>query len=356
SWQGLVFYADRGVDETNKVLVTANGHAPEEMDGVLRVAYSGCVGGAEEVPVGSFIFPLGAEWCGLGGGLKSSSFDYTKLEDKHFIIHSASSSAELGFSSNDYITIAYYAFESSGGDSQNLSLVAVDDTKFFFQNNPPSQYAPELGVFLSSFDEPNAKLIVSWDRGSDLDSIDSELVYELNFTPLVGTSTILNEILWNTSTTQLLYEKTVTPADAFLLGLRARDDFGNMSSVATTTWSYPTTNFSITQEASDTWSSVWGTVNHSTAEPDTASFQSFAPQENFLFNKAVVKVRQTLVSDVGNLRLAVYPANASGTLEFASPIGEAVLADVLNPDEAQEQTFTFGSPISVTGAWGERHV
>ena len=349
-WQGLVFYADRGVDETNKVLVTANGHAPEEMDGVLRVAYSGCIGGAEEVPVGSFIFPLGAEWCGLGGGLNSSSFDYTKLEDKHFIIHSASSSAELGFSSNDYITIAYYAFESSGGDSQNLSLVAIDDTKFFFQDDPPSQYAPEIGIPMVSFDEMGSKLSVSWNRGSDLDSIDSELVYELNFTPLVGTSTILDEILWNTSTTQLLYEKTVAPTDAFLLGVRARDDFGNISSVATTTWSYPTTNFSITQEASDAWSSVWGTVNHSTAEPDTASFQSFAPQENFLFNKAVVKVRQTLVNDVGNLRLAVYPANASGTPEFASPLGEAVLASVLNPDETQEQTFTFESSISVTAS------
>lgn len=351
AWEGVVFYVNRPPTETNDWLATTNNFFPKEASGTLAVGYQSCVSGTSNTGVnGSFIFPLAAEACGVGGGLKSSSFNYERLEDTHFVIRSASTTAEFAFSPDNYVTVAYYTLQSTGGGSQNLSLVAVDDTKFFFQGTPPSQHAPELEMFSTSFDDLNTTLTALWDRAADADSIDTELVYELNFTPITDASTTLDDALWAATTTLLSYKKTVAPGDAFLIGFRARDDFGNTSAIATTTWSHPPVSFSITQEASDGWSNTWGTAVHTAIEPDSASFQSFRPEFDFSFNKTVVKIRQTLGSDHGNLRLGVYPANTSGAPDFTTPLGEAILADVVNPNEMQEQTFTFASPISVTAS------
>lgn len=344
AWQGIVVYEDRTPNPVNEVLLTENAYVPDDTSSVVNVAYPSCLTGVAGSSVPSLTIPLGDEWCEGGGGLASSALDFKRLEDDHLLVRSASTTD--AFAQSGYFTLAYYTLKDSGGGRQDLALVALDRTRYPFQPAPPSQNAPHMRMISTSYDPAGGKLLVSWEAATDLDSIDDDLVYELNFTP-TSESNVPADDLWTASTTALSYERTVVPNERLLIGVRARDDFGNVSNVATTTWSAPSAGLPIVQAVETGWSDEWGTVLHSSAEPDTASFQSLVPQGNASFDTVIVKTWQSMVSDTATLRMAVYADNGSGRPDMSRSLGEATLSNVLDPDKEREHAFTFASPIAV---------
>lgn len=347
AWQAMVFYLNRLPNKENTVLTNSNAapHPPQDLSGVLAIVYSSCGGGGEENSVYSLPFPLSSEWCGaVGGGLQTSALTYASLEDKHLLIHLALPADQLNFSLNDYVTVGYYDLSDTGGGRQDFTFVAADETKNYFQNTKPSQKSPVIaGEITKSFNEASSLLTLSWNGATDEDTLDSKVVYDLSFT----TSTDAGEI-WTATSSSPTYQKHVASGDDFIISLRARDDFGNISEVATTSWKYPDVEWYITQEGTGGWSGEFGTVNLNSFEPDTATFQSITPQENISVNKIAVRVMQEQVSDTTDLRIGVYPDTGSSTPNMSVMLGEAVIQNMIRTNENADQTFTFSSPITLS--------
>ena len=214
----------------------------------------------------------------------------------------------------------------------------------------PAHLPPELsGDVGVNFDETNSVLNLDWPPATDADTIDNRLVYEVNFTPVTqtATSTELDDGLWLTAGGEKSYKRTVAPGDNFTIGIRAKDDFGNFSNVALAAWQYPPANFFITQGEADDWSDSWGQVRFSSFEPDSASFQSITPEENFDFDKVAVRLWHDRGADDATARLSVYGSHESGNPNFDDFLGEATVGRVLYPAQDQDFTFTFDGPISL---------
>ncbi len=347
AWQGFVLYRSRDPNQSNTELNTSNELRVTEGDGVVEVIYPRCYGGPSERREQALIFPLSADWCYLGGGLHSSALDRSELEDNHLLVTLADNVESLALSVSDYFTLGFYDFSDSGAGRQILSLAAVDMTRHPFVLHPPENQSPPIldGDFSVDFDPRTSTIGFSLPRAYDPDTLDGNITWESNCSP---PGDDLDPSLWDAGC-----GGTVAPGDAFLIGVRARDDFGNYSSVMTTSWEYPTTMTFISQDLEGGWSNVFGTVVHNyLMEPDTASFQSFSPEENFSFDFVILKFIQELLSgqqqpsDPANLRLSVFSAKEDGSLDNASLLGVTFL-NLYNPNPAQEQTFSFDAPISV---------
>ncbi len=336
-WQAVVFYKNRSPNENNKILSSSDGYAIPDGDGVLPVLFESCAAGVLGTDEDLFILPLGSGWCSSqGGDLYPRAFDWSRLEDFHAIIYTD----EIG--AGDYISVAYYDRNGSG----HFELVATDKAKWFAQAEKPLQRVPELsGDIGIEFNGSESKITLSLPSASDSDSIDSELVYEINFSP--NATSALDEALWNATTTTDEYIKAVAPGDAYLIGVRARDDFGNLSGVATTTWEYPSTQFPVSQTAADGWGAPLGTTQFTANEADTASFQSLSPSESFSFDSVVVRLKQETASDVATLRLSVLGSAGTTTPDFSNVLAETTLGNLINPSPDEEKTFLFASPVNV---------
>lgn len=347
AWQAMVFYLNRSPNKENTVLTNSNAapHPPQDLSGVFAVTYPSCGSGSEGNAVHSLPFPLASEWCStVGGGLHTSALTYGSLEDKHLLIRPVSLVDQSNFSSNDYITIGYYDLSDTGGGRQDFTLVAVDETKYYFQNAKPLQKNPVIvGEITKSFNESSSLLTLSWNGATDDDTLDSKIIYDLDF----ATSTDAIPT-WTTTSSLPTYQKHVGSGDNFVISLRARDDFGNISEVATTSWKYPDVEWYITQENTGGWSGEFGTVSQSSSEPDTATFQSITPQENISINKIVIRAVQEQVSDYTDLRIGIYPDTGSSTPNMGVILGEAMIQNVLRGSESIDQTFTFSSPVALS--------
>lgn len=239
AWQGLVFYLNRPANVENRSLDTALGHAPADREGVLPVVWRTCAGGGFGLPKYSLIFAVSSEWCtGIGGGLHNTSSGLGQSEDLHFLLATASTTSQIVFTEEDYVTVAFYDFEDSGFGNQKLGLVAVDVTEYHFQRDFSHQKPPEMqGEISFDFDGLDKILTVSWEAATDQDTADSLLSYEINFSPL-GEG--LNENLWEeVGAREYKYKRSVDIGDAFLIGVRARDDFGNVSQPLVAEWEFP---------------------------------------------------------------------------------------------------------------------
>jgi len=347
AWQGLVFYLNEFHNVENENLTTGDDYIPSESSSVLGIRYPTCVNAGEGETRYSLIFPLKEEWCNPSGGLHASSMSFSLWEDDHLLVSLASTTENFSVSESDFITVAYYDLKETGGGRQDLEIVAMDKTKYYV-GIVPERHSPELeGDMSIFFDEGSSAIQISLPTSTDRDTLDSDLRYELNFSDQ-GES--LNPDLWNTTTTEKTYTRTVVPSDSFLIGVRSRDDFGNTSVVKTASWAYPETNFFIEQTEGGGWSDTFGTVNHSSAEPDSASFQSFTPLTDFSFDKVTVKLWQEQVSDQAAIRLSVLESNEVGRPDFSSILGLSVIENLLDPDSDVEQTFTFSTPISLVSS------
>lgn len=341
AWQGMVIYRNRLPNEENISLSTTNNLIPGNTEGVVPIIYSRCVTGTSDSREYSIIFPLLAEMCGVGGGLHSSSLDFTELEDKHLLVNFSETSNETSIAPSDYFTVAFYDFQSSGAGAQNLALVAIDETKYSFTQSPASQAFPVLSGGLGvNFSKDDSRIRLALPTVSDSDTLDKNLVWESNYSPA---GIALDEMLW----TPIETSRLVASGDSFLIGVRVKDDFGNLSETMTAEWAYPTSTEYIAQAFQNGQSDVFGSVSQAGrfTDPDSAGFQSFSPEEDFSFDLVTVKLFRTLGSDQGTARISVFASNEDGTIDNSMLLGEAAIT--LYSALGEEYTFEFSSPISV---------
>ena len=235
SWQAMVFYLNSVPNRSNSSLITANTHWPEDITGVLPIRYGTCIDPGPGTAQFSLKFALSSESCAGGGGLSSDSW-LLPQEDKTFYLPLASSTAELVLSSDDYVTAAFYDFSYAGGGHQDFSLVAVDNTRHYFESGVPVKSSPTPPSDLTlSFNEDYSRLDMSWTSSTDPDSVDSGIIYQIN----VSTSSELLDGAWISNGTALSTSSAVVYGNSYMVGVRAMDEFGNTSGPASQSWSFP---------------------------------------------------------------------------------------------------------------------
>ncbi|MFH1192759.1 MAG: lamin tail domain-containing protein, partial [Candidatus Jorgensenbacteria bacterium] len=298
------------------------------------------------------VFPDASSTCQYAGPLHGD-ISSTVLEDKHVIFTLASSTADVTFaSSTDYLTAAFYDLWPYSVP-RTFRLVAADATKYYFRGAAPAHAAPVLPASSTvSFDEPNSRIVVRWEAATDPDTLDSVLAYEINFSP----GSALDEVRWQSAGSQpsaqiddqtfisYRFVRTVSPGDAFAIGVRAKDEFGNVSNVATSSWAYPATTIVLAQESANGWSMAWGEKRND--YPDVASIQSISSAESIQFNRVMVRVKESEYHGYGpaTLRLSVYGDNG-GKPDLNALIGTASLGGVGALTGNSDSTFSFSQTI-----------
>ncbi len=348
TWKGVIFSLDREPVEDN-LLTTSGKFEPADTNGVLNLRYKQCSG--SDTPLRAVIFPDAASLCDvMGGGLVQQGISFAQLEDKHVLIESASSTSELTLSPSDYLTASFYSFYGSGGGEQKLKLVAVDKTKHHFQMSGANKFAPVMGMASTTLDHALSKLTVYWQRAIDPDTLDGVISYDINFSPPAGFDETLWQRVSGTDAARLAYDRQVGSGDSFIIGMRAVDDFGNISESVYTSWSYPSATVHIAQDAENGWSSAWGFVtSNALTEPDEASFQNIMPTQDLSFNFMNVKVKSNgAYGNAESIRLSVYPDNGAGKPDFSAPAHETQVNGVLPVAGIQEIAFTFPGAVSLS--------
>jgi len=333
-WDLIVFYLNS--DAKNDL--DNNFWQPNDLTNVLEIKYNNCTGGL--TPRYSLILPNSQDYCGTSGGAYNSTFNFSQLEDNHFIIEIASSSQEANFNENDFITAAFYttySVQTFDGRAPSFQLAAIDKIKYYFGNLPTHEPPQLSGSINLNFDSQNSRLNLDWPKATDSDTLDSFLTYEIKYN---------NSDEWQLPTNATGTSKFVSPGDNLQISLRAKDDFNNYSTpTLTANWSYPTTNFYISQAEANNWSYTFGQKDGT--EAASVNLQSITPQENFQFNKVILKIRQAPANNDANLKLSVYADNNSNQPDFTNQLGSTIISNVFNPDENRDMTFSFTSTISV---------
>jgi len=170
--------------------------------------------------------------------------------------------------------------------------------------------------------------------------LDSLLTYEIKYS---------SSTEWISTGSATGTVKSVNPSDSFSISVRAKDDLGNYSSsTSPINWNYPETVFYINQIEADGFSSSFGYfINDMRVEP--VIFQSVISESDFSFDKAVLKIKQEQKNDGANLQLSICPDNGSNKPDFENQLGIAILNGIFGPDETEELTFNFNSPVSIAG-------
>ena len=86
-----------------------------------------------------------------------------------------------------------------------------------------------------NFNESSMALNISWSTSTDLDSLDSKIIYEYNITNLSD----FHESEWVQVGSNVSLSYPVSFPNEYKIGIRAVDDTGLMSDVASTTWEFP---------------------------------------------------------------------------------------------------------------------
>ncbi len=338
----IVFYLNAEPAHKTDIL-GSNADNFSDMPGALTVAYRTSYGSMSAAK--GVVLPDGDSCPGYGPC--SGDLAYSELEDKHLMFPLASSTNDLSLSPNDYVTVAFYDTSLTGGlfGPTPYVLVATDAKHYSFGEGPARTKPVLPGAVTVAFNKQSSALAISWQAATDRDTLDKNLTYDINFSPLGG----INETRWAPSGTS--YTRTVGIDDAYSIGVRAKDDFGNTSVIGTAEWRPASSTVFIAQTEADSWSDNFGFWPNvwSNDGSDTASFQSFTPKEDFQFNVVGLKLSQTRADDPAMARLSVYP-DINGKPDFSNLLGQTTTAALFNPDREQERVFSFDTPVHVASS------
>ncbi len=343
NWKVAVFYLNQEAPAIPFFYSDGQyGQWGSSIPGAIGLIYKTCAN-YDTNNITALIFPDNVENCSPKfGGIRNSSFDWGNLEDAHFATKIDSSGAAFG--ENDFITVAFYA--DAGNDTQQLAAIDKNHYKFSpvidWQKSPQWPNGTKLSV---NSDKTTSKLNINWPRATDADSVDSLITYEIQY----STSSEWQIVSDNGHATGT--GKIVAPGDDFQISVRAKDNFGNFdpNQILSAAWAYPSTTFYITQTVTSTWSMNFGDKNMICASigcSGSASLQSITPKNDFQFNKAILRLLQSTVSDSSNLRLRVY-YNNNGVPDLNNLLGETAVSSLYNPNPDSDITFSFNFPISV---------
>ena len=196
------------------------------------------------------------------------ALDFRELEDTHVRIALASSTSDVSFGPNDYVTLAFYSFYQSGGGQQTLKLVAVDKTRTYFSAGVPQSSLPTTPSDLTaSFDTTLAKINFSWVASQDFDSLDTLITYSFR----VNGGNWLNVLLESGPDSARRYKSFgASPNTDYIIEVQAIDERGNNSTFASLLITTPD------QPAPFGVSNIrWGYINTSSTKELAFDFQNY---------------------------------------------------------------------------------
>lgn len=244
TWQILVFSLNAD-PVRQSMLDNAGNWSPDDMTNVLAVRYRNYSGYQMR---NSLVLPDDAARVGSSGGIDNVALQWSGIEAdmtrspqarKLMLVHAPLAKT---FTTADYITVSFYDFGGSGGGNQWFRFAAADDTKYRFYESAPVNQPPTapLDAVVDRYDGTNA--IVGWNPVStDPDGIDREIAYEVN--RATSTAERFFDNTWVRFTRNVPGAKgpayfytpvTALPGETYIFGIRAVDEFGYVSAVATT--------------------------------------------------------------------------------------------------------------------------
>ncbi|MBI2035679.1 MAG: lamin tail domain-containing protein [Candidatus Liptonbacteria bacterium] len=352
NWKVLVFYKNKEAPK-DEFLDSAR-PTPENLSDALFTEYESCVGILSYKS--SLLLPDDESQCGIWGGFMNDALRFGKYlaGTLNRLIFRIGNYGDADFGADGYLTVAYYGFYRSypqgtrveDGALNNFKLLTVDKTKYFFNGNPPEHLAPELSGEINVEYAKSGSINLNWSDAQDPDTEPNLVKYEVNFSTSSESNSAHADFLdqdWQNLGHATTTSRVVLPGERFLIGVRARDDFGNYSNILTKEWSRPPIRFLIEQLNQDGWSYPWGRININCSVCgggliDSASLQSISSGEEGSFNKVLLDIQRNNGGDDASYRLAVYDDNGANKPDFSNKIAET---------ESGNSVFYFADPVTV---------
>jgi hypothetical protein len=350
SWKFAVFYLNHAAPKQASIL-TAQQLQPADTN-LLRLYYRSCHGGTG--PQYSLILPSNQYSC-QGGGLISGAYSWFLLEDRRLFVNTADTAADVTYSPSDYVTVAFYDFDHGGGGEQVFSLAAVDVTPHYFQNSPSASAPPTAPVNVTTtFNAFSLTLTASWPGSTDLDTRDALVAYRFNAT----TSGVLADAAWQSVGTGLSKTIDVVYLNTYTLGVRAVDDFGNTSAVATTTWSFPAGYAPLPVQSTRDTPIDWGgsgagqrILMYATSTINGAAMWMWNAGGPYCCARTYLELRADTAGSIGAVIATSAPVDVSDT-----NVGEEAVYDFSSPVELSANTYYWLVPRKGPGGTNDSRV
>jgi hypothetical protein len=313
-YKGIVFYLNQ--NPINQIISTENGMIIPNSNHV-KINYPACIFGPSNV----LIFPQNKRSCIKGGGhttwLGTWAYDFNSLEDNIITVELL---IDRRLENDDYLTLGFYnKWWGNSADTQFMGFSVSDSKKYYLSSNshllPPNK--PKIDI---SFDSSNQKLNILGSKTTDPDSLDENLIYEINY----STSTELNPNNWveYRNLGIVPYSIDVIYPNSYTIALRAKDEFQNTSEPDIINWSFPDDYVIIASQTAveEKWQNpVLGSITH-----------------------------QFITENSGKAKaLKIWIYDFSGGLDWPKPWGsiKAILYDDLGNQIAESNTLRVDSSI-----------
>ena len=262
--------------------------------------------------------------------------DSATPEDLHFISPVILPDS-TDISTSTYITAAFYDWEMRYGAYQGFHLVATDQHKYHFQTSAPSSTPPLPPADMTfSFDNFHSVLEVDSPLATDPDTTDTSLSYEFAYT----TSTEFSPDIWypvgrNTSTGM-----NVVFGNAYKIGVRTADDFGNISEPIARTWNDFPASFVITPSQ--------GEASQNIGNSDGSGQRVLIEHDANISRVAMVMRDGGGMYSVTDTYMNIYSDNNGALGDIIGSSGDIPHQWPMGGSSPEEFIFTFTTPVNLS--------
>lgn len=314
-WKSAVFYFNQEPPRTSTFDEPVDLWGMKAATG-LKVSYPTCIIGGDTIG-SAIIFPdIPANCSPNFGGVRNLSVDFGKINEDSRIL--AGAFPDHLPNPGDFVSVAFYAVN----DFNQQVLVAIDKNKYFFQNFVQPHQSPSQPVITStSFDDLRSKLNIGWSPSTDTDTLDSLITYQMN----ISSTGTLDETQWQNMGKQLSTSIDVIFPNAYAIGIRAVDEFGNTSPISTISFSFPP-----------------GFVPHILSASLISATQDFIPTQTGSLSSIQVFTDNFIIlspNSIANIcYLDLYKVNLDNSLTLISA------NDLTNPADNFSDAYAFRGP------------
>ena len=173
NWGVILFYYNKEASGTDDIfwfgLNPSSSYSAWGLNGPwdIKVRYPNCMG--TETVGSALILPSTAQDCsGLAGNHSSYAFDFAKIKDNNLLLDVEDSFVVPPTAGKDYVTMAFYAYQP-GYEPNNygIKLVAIEQNKYFFEEEVEKLPPVELPVEISSASFDDFSSVASESSGVD---------------------------------------------------------------------------------------------------------------------------------------------------------------------------------------------
>lgn len=343
----MVFYlnseAEKQVNIYGSISAPQNTWPQDTLDKILKLQFNACSSG--NVTSREFLMLPDIKDCMAGGAANlSQGINYDDVnEDNHFIIKINGLGVnqpwdldDLKLTDKDYLTVAYYSFISSSrwsGGTDNFSLAAVDKTKYYLENMPSHRPPSRPSNIASSFDRTDLNLKISFSSSSDFDTLDRLINYEFNYS--TSTSGIFDDSNWQSIGRNAEFNFEPIFGNDYAFGIRATDEFNNISEIGIINWSFPS-DFAVIQSQLDSQTEF-------NANTDIVA-QVFIPNYSGYAENLKVYSQDFIRGYSGDMQAFIYDTDNP---QNVSPQNLLSSSDIINVSDmySRKYNFHFSNPI-----------